>query len=109
MKDKTRFLGWPDRWPSDRNGFFFISQAVKETEEVEMDLTSSEGVLLDASEVSYIEFLKPLEEPHDEVTRIKAASAHEDSGAAWKKQTGECQSSSSTDTIPARNATASTC
>lgn len=75
MKDKTRFLGWPDRWPSDRNGFFYLSQAVKDTEEEVLDLTNSEGVLLDASEVSYIEFLKPLKEPHDEVTRIKTASA----------------------------------
>ncbi|PIF37857.1 hypothetical protein CLV01_3364 [Delftia sp. 60] len=99
MKDKTRFLGWPDRWPSDRNGFFYLSQVVKETEEGEQDLSNSEGVLLDASEVSYIEFLKSPEAIYDEVTQFETTSTSEDSNPAWKKQAGERESSASSNTI----------
>lgn len=59
LKDGTRIFGWPSRWPSDRSGHFFITDAMREVDGEQQDLAHLEGILVDASEVSSVEFAKP--------------------------------------------------
>lgn len=59
LKDGTRIFGWPSRWPSDKNGHFFITDAMREVDGEQQDLAHLEGILVEASEVSSVEFAKP--------------------------------------------------
>lgn len=61
IKDGTRVFGWPTRWPSDKNGHFWITDAIREIDGEQQDLTHLHGILIDASEVSFVEFAKPAE------------------------------------------------
>lgn len=59
LKDGTRIFGWPSRWPSDKNGHFLITDAIREIEGKSQDLSHLEGILVDAADVSFVEFAKP--------------------------------------------------
>lgn len=59
LKDGTRIFGWPSRWPSDKNGHFLVTNAMREVDGEQQDLAHLEGILVDASEVSFVEFAKP--------------------------------------------------
>lgn len=57
-KDGTRIFGWPLRWPSDKNGHFYIVNAMREVEGTQQDLAHLHGVLVDAADVTFVEFVK---------------------------------------------------
>ncbi len=58
MKDGTRIFGWPKVWPSEPStGHFFITSAHRTAADgQEQDLPHLEGLLVDAKEVSWVEF-----------------------------------------------------
>lgn len=63
LKDGTRIYGWPKVWPSEYDkGHFFITSATRTVEEVTQELDALDGILIDAREVSSVEFVKPPEE-----------------------------------------------
>jgi len=58
LKDGARIFGWPTRWPSDKTGHFFITEAVREIDGEQQDLAYLEGILVEAAEVTSVEFAK---------------------------------------------------
>jgi hypothetical protein len=58
LKDGTRIFGWPKVWPSEpQNGHFFITFAHRTAADGEQqDLPHLEGILIDAKDVSWVEF-----------------------------------------------------
>lgn len=58
LKDGTRIYGWPQVWPSEpQSGHFFITSAHRTTADGEQqDLPHLEGILIDAKDVSWVEF-----------------------------------------------------
>ncbi|TCV97728.1 hypothetical protein EC912_101745 [Luteibacter rhizovicinus] len=62
LKDGTRVFGWPTTWPSEADkGHFFITSATRAVDDEEQDLSYLEGLLINVSDVSYVEFAKPPE------------------------------------------------
>ena len=57
-KDGTRIFGWPLRWPSDKNGHFYIINSMREVDGEQQDLLHLHGVLIAASDVTFVEFVK---------------------------------------------------
>ncbi len=69
LKDGTRIYGWPSVWPSEYDkGHFFVTSAMRSIGEVDQELDALEGVLIDAREVSSVEFMKPPEEDNDKTS-----------------------------------------
>lgn len=63
LKDGTRIFGWPQIWPSEPDkGHFFLTRAMRVVGDEAQDLDALEGVLVDASEVSSVEFVKDIPE-----------------------------------------------
>ena len=59
LKDGTRVFGWPTVWPSEpEKGHFFLTAATRRVGDEEQDLGHLEGLLINASDVSYVEFAK---------------------------------------------------
>lgn len=58
LKDGTRIFGWPKVWPSEsQSGHFFITSAHRTAADGEQqDLPHLEGILIDAKDVSWVEF-----------------------------------------------------
>lgn len=66
MKDGTRIYGWPSRWPSDpSNGHFFVSDVTRQANGETQSLAELEGILIDAKDVSAVEFVKQPSENYD--------------------------------------------
>ncbi len=63
LKDGSRVFGWPQVWPSEpANGHFFITSATRTVDEIEQDLAHLDGILIDAKDVSWVEFVKKPED-----------------------------------------------
>lgn len=63
LKSGTRIYGWPSVWPSEYDkGHFFITSAMRSVGDVDQELDTLEGVLVDARDVASVEFLKQPEE-----------------------------------------------
>ena len=63
LSDRRRIMGWPSEWPSSpKNGHFVLENAVwldevdGKTQEVE--LSNVEKIMLDASNITMVEFIK---------------------------------------------------
>lgn len=58
LKDGTRIFGWPKVWPSKaQSGHFFITSAHRTAADGEQqDLPHLDGILIDAKDVSWVEF-----------------------------------------------------
>lgn len=58
--DGRRLQGFPKEWPTEpNNGYFFIINAAWLKEEEEVDLGEAiEGLLIDASDIEFVEFFK---------------------------------------------------
>lgn len=63
MKDDLRLYGWPHVWPSDsKTGHFFVTSPSWQYSDGESQaLDSTEGILVDTSQIKWIEFIKPPE------------------------------------------------
>jgi hypothetical protein len=66
LTDRRRLMGWPLEWPSSpKNGHFVLENAVwldeidGKTQEIE--LSNVEKIMLDASNIVMVEFIKPME------------------------------------------------
>ena len=61
MKGERRLMGWPREWPNkSAEGHFLIVEAAWLSEDgVSVELSGNEGVLVPASEVEMVEFLRP--------------------------------------------------
>lgn len=63
LKDGTRIYGWPKVWPSEYDrGHFFITSAMRSVDDVNQELDSLEGILIDVRDVASVEFMKPPKE-----------------------------------------------
>lgn len=63
LRDGSRVFGWPKVWPSEpANGHFFITSATRTVDDIEQDLDHLDGILIDAKDVSWVEFVKKPEE-----------------------------------------------
>jgi hypothetical protein len=63
LRNGTRVYGWPEVWPSDnKKGHFFMKEAMRTVDGIEQDLPHLEGLLVDANDVEYVEFLNEPEE-----------------------------------------------
>lgn len=63
LKDGSRIYGWPSVWPSEYDkGHFFITSAMRSVEDVNQELDSLEGILIDVRDVASVEFIKPPKE-----------------------------------------------
>lgn len=63
LKDGSRVFGWPKVWPSEPGaGHFFITSASRTVNDEDQDLAHLEGILIDAKDVSWVEFAKEPEE-----------------------------------------------
>lgn len=68
LKDGTRIYGWPTVWPSEYDkGHFFITSAMRSVGEVDQELDSLVGILIDARDVASVEFMKSPEEARDKI------------------------------------------
>lgn len=63
LKDERRLYGWPEVWPSDPDkGHFFIINGSWINDPDNVDLPSTEGILVDVKDIKFIEFIKtPME------------------------------------------------
>lgn len=62
LKDGTRIYGWPTVWPSEYDrGHFFMTRVQRTVGDVDQDLDSLDGLLVDVRDVSSVEFVKPPE------------------------------------------------
>lgn len=58
LEGERRLYGWPEVWPSKPyEGHFFMVYPSWQTDEGSADITGVEGVLIDAKEVKWVEFL----------------------------------------------------
>ncbi len=65
LKDGARIYGWPSRWPSDAaNGHFFITDVTRQANGQTQVLPELDGILIDAKDVTSVEFVKPPQEPN---------------------------------------------
>lgn len=63
LKDGTRIFGWPSYWPTQPGqGHFFITSAARTAGHDHQDLLHLEGILINATDVVFVEFFKE-EEP----------------------------------------------
>lgn len=75
LKDGSRVFGWPTVWPSESgSGHFFVTSACRTVDGAEQDLGHLEGILIDAKEVSWVEFVKQPEANHEQITTTSATS-----------------------------------
>lgn len=64
MKDERRIYGWPLEWPSQPEvGHFQLTDAVwltdnDEEEQIEIDLSGVDSILISANDVHFVEFMK---------------------------------------------------
>lgn len=59
FKDERRLYGWPEEWPSDPDkGHFFIVFPVWTHDSKVQPMTGVEGMLIDVSDVRFVEFVK---------------------------------------------------
>lgn len=59
FKDDRRLFGWPEEWPSDPGkGHFFIVLPTWTHEAPAQPMTGVEGILVDVSDVRFVEFVK---------------------------------------------------
>ena len=59
LKDGRRLYGWPTVWPSDpEKGHMFITEPSWVHAEPAVELTGTEGVLVEIKDVSHVEFAK---------------------------------------------------
>lgn len=69
LKDGTRIYGWPHVWPSEYDkGHFFITSAMRSVGDVDQELDSLDGILIDVRDVASVEFMKPPEEANGKTT-----------------------------------------
>ncbi|TXH17370.1 MAG: hypothetical protein E6R00_04665 [Gammaproteobacteria bacterium] len=63
LKDDRRLYGWPKVWPCDpEKGHLFITVPSWVHGEAAVELTDTEGILVDVKDISHIEFVKLPEE-----------------------------------------------
>jgi cbb3-type cytochrome oxidase subunit 3 len=59
LKDDRRLYGWPKVWPSEPDkGHLFLTFPSWVHGEIAVELTETEGILLDVKDISHIEFVK---------------------------------------------------
>lgn len=64
LEGERRLFGWPEVWPSNpKSGHFFIITAAWLQDGEYFDITGAEGVLIQASDVHWIEFMSETETP----------------------------------------------
>jgi hypothetical protein len=62
LKDGTRIYGWPTVWPSEYDrGHFFVTSVQRTIGDIDQELDSLDGLLIDVRDVSSVEFVKPPE------------------------------------------------
>ena len=63
LKDGSRIFGWPTTWPSDADkGHFFMTSAVRTVGDQEQDLAHLDGLLINVTDVAFVEFAKQPED-----------------------------------------------
>lgn len=67
MSDERRLFGWPETWPSESaDGYFYIQQASWEGPGDSVPLTGVDGVLVNAKDVKWVEFVgRPTSKPDE--------------------------------------------
>lgn len=59
LQDERRISGWPKEWPSSFDeGHFYLKSAIWLDEESDVPLDDSEGILIPAERVTYVEILR---------------------------------------------------
>lgn len=62
LSDGSRITGWPQQWPSDpKNGHFFITQCAWISPTRAVDGCDIEGILINAADVTRVEFIKEID------------------------------------------------
>lgn len=88
LKDERRISGWPLQWPSDPlQGHFELSDAAwLDSKNSEIPLATVNSILIPASNVEFVEIMKPLSEAADGSEADQSSSP-----AASSSSPGECE------------------
>lgn len=81
FKDGRRLYGWPEMWPSDpEKGHFFLVSPSWLDEEKQIDLSGVEGMLVNVTDIAWVELMEEQEEIDGDTTQQSKPEQSKDSG-----------------------------